>query len=201
MAKFNSKFDKKQFSTETVKLGKYIHKSDDLLVLKMEAQNIPYPNSPVLQNKVQVGKIEEVFGAVDDVYVAVKLENKNNVDFAPGATFDGYKDKFIAKERFLPREEVEKRKLKNDKKRSQGSGPRRDGGGVKRQNGRNGDQWKQKNRSFGGPKNSNDKHNERSRNFENSRGGNDRKQYGDNKNGRDKYNKNRSEGTRKDYKR
>lgn len=128
MANYSGKFAKagkgfqknnKSFSTETVPLGTFLHCAGDLLVLKLQQKDIPYPNSPVLVNKKQVGKIDEVLGPVTDVYASVKLEENQKVaDFNSYTKFEAYKDKFINKERFLPREEVEKRKEINDKKKN-----------------------------------------------------------------------------------
>lgn len=119
---YNKNFNnKKSFSTETVHLGTFIHPAEDMLVLKLENQSIPYPNSPVLFKEKQIGKVEEVFGQMNDSYVAVKLDSGNKLEnFRLETKFEAYKDKFIQKERFLPREEVEKRKEMQDKKKDSG---------------------------------------------------------------------------------
>lgn len=108
----------KPFSTECVPLGTLIHPVGDLLVLKLQHKDIPYPNSPVLFSKKQVGRVDDVFGPVDDVYVSVKLDASQQVaNFAANANFEAFKEKFIPKAKFLPREEVERNKEKNDKKK------------------------------------------------------------------------------------
>lgn len=108
--------DKRPCSTETVHLGTYIHPCEDLLVLKLEHRDIPYPNSPVVQGGKPIGKIDEVFGPVDNVFVSVRLEGAKTVkDFKIEARLEGYKDKFIFKDRFLPREEVERKKERDDR--------------------------------------------------------------------------------------
>lgn len=113
----NSSF-KKPFSTETVHLGTFIHTAEDMIILKLDNAGVPYPNSPVMFKSKQIGKVEEVFGQMNDPYVAVKLDSGNKAEsFRLETKFEGYKDKFMQKERFLPREEVEKRKEMQDKKR------------------------------------------------------------------------------------
>ncbi|KAI4292317.1 H/ACA ribonucleoprotein complex subunit 1 [Pancytospora philotis] len=108
--------DKRPVCTETVHMGAFLHACEDLAVLKLEHRNIPYPNSAVLQNGKIVGKVDEVFGPVDDVRVSVRLEGGRKVgDLQLADKFDGYKDKFMFKDRFLPREEVERQKEKIDK--------------------------------------------------------------------------------------
>ncbi|KAI5169641.1 H/ACA ribonucleoprotein complex subunit 1 [Pancytospora epiphaga] len=113
--------NKRQFSTETDHLGTYLHPCGDVLVLKLEHRNIPYPNSAVLQKGAVIGKIDEVFGSVSNPYVSVKLENNSAVNnFTVESKFDAYRDKFIPRERFLPREEVERRKEMNDRSANNG---------------------------------------------------------------------------------
>lgn len=172
MASYNNKFSNnrngKSFSTETIALGTYIHPSEDMLVLKLQCKDIPYPNSSVLHNKKQIGKVDEVFGPIDDVYVAVKLEPGQKLsDFSVNTKFEAYKDKFIFKERFLPREEVEKRKEISDKKKDNGN---KGFGGNKKNfsNDRNSD----RKRDFGGQKKS---FNGNQKNFGNDRNKFDRK--------------------------
>lgn len=113
--------DTRRGSTETVHMGTYIHPAESMLVLKLEHKDIPYPNSPVLQNGKQIGKVDEIFGAIDNVFVSVNLDNGCKVsDFKPEAKLEGYRDKFMFKNRFLPREEVEKKKEKDDRVRAEG---------------------------------------------------------------------------------
>lgn len=131
MAKFPSKQQKSQrpSSTESIHLGTLLHTADGLLVLKLEHRDIPYPNAPVLYNRKPVGKVDEIFGPVDDVYVSVKLQASD--EFRPGMKFEGYKDKFMFKDRFLPREQVERNKEKRDRQQMprarKGAPPPRDG--------------------------------------------------------------------------
>jgi len=117
-------FVKKQFSTETVHLGSVLHACGNQLVLKLEHQDIPYPNSAVLYNKKQIGKIDEIFGSVDDVYASVTLEKDGRVeDYGQKEKMEGYRDRFLSKSRFLPREDVERKKEKDDQ-RKQDNGKR-----------------------------------------------------------------------------
>ncbi|KAM0680909.1 H/ACA snoRNP pseudouridylase subunit [Glugoides intestinalis] len=181
--KFNNQ---KNFSTETVPLGSFLHVAGEAIVLKLKHRDIPYPNSPVLFNKKQVGKIEEVFGPVSNVYVSFKLEPAQKLsDFGTTSTFEAYKDKFINKEKFLPREEVEKRKDSLEKKKVGGNNNRNGNGGNNR-NGNGGN-----NRSGNGGNNrSGNGGNNRSGNGGNNRNGNG----GNNRNGNDGNNRNGNDG-------
>lgn len=41
---------------------------------KVEIEDVPYFNAPIyLENKEQVGKIDEIFGNLRDFYVSIKL--------------------------------------------------------------------------------------------------------------------------------
>lgn len=127
--------DNRQFSTETVHLGTFMHPAGDLLVLKLEHKDIPYPNSPVMFKRKQIGKVDEIFGPVGDVYVSVRPDPGTKIsNFSVEAKFEGYKDRFIPSSRFLPREEVEKRKEQADKKKKP-EGPKPKGKGVHRNGG------------------------------------------------------------------
>lgn len=109
---------KKNFtrSTEQIDLGKYLHTADETPVLQLTCENIPYPNSPVLYNNKIIGKIDEVLGSLNDVYASVILDkNVNTKNFNKNSIFQAYKDKFMFKNRFLPRSEVEKKKEEKDK--------------------------------------------------------------------------------------
>ena len=48
-------------------LGKFMHPSEDDLVLKATVNGVPYFNAGVfLENKQQVGKVDDIFGPVND---------------------------------------------------------------------------------------------------------------------------------------
>lgn len=69
---------------------------------------IPYFNAPIyLENKTQIGKIDEILGPINEVYFTVKMENgmvassfkKEDKVFIGG-------DKLLPIERFLPKPKV-----------------------------------------------------------------------------------------------
>lgn len=52
---------------EIVEVGKFQHACQEDIVCKLTHEKIPYNNVPVyLENKEQVGKIDEVFGPIKD---------------------------------------------------------------------------------------------------------------------------------------
>lgn len=57
-----------------IPLGYFDYVCQDDLVCKVEIQDVPYFNAPIfLENKEQIGKIDEIFGNLRDYYVSVKL--------------------------------------------------------------------------------------------------------------------------------
>ncbi|XP_063217183.1 H/ACA ribonucleoprotein complex subunit 1-like [Bacillus rossius redtenbacheri] len=59
---------------EVVPLGYFSHPCQDDLVCKVEIEDVPFFNAPIyLENKEQIGKVDEIFGSIRDYYVSVKL--------------------------------------------------------------------------------------------------------------------------------
>lgn len=59
-----------------IPLGSYLYPAQDDLVVKVEIEDVPYFNAPIyLENKEQIGKIDEIFGNIRDYYVSVKLSD------------------------------------------------------------------------------------------------------------------------------
>lgn len=122
----NSKFKNRKFRDNTnskpKELGKFLHMCEDLVVVKLTTSDIPFPNALVLNSQKKViGKVEEVLGPQNEVYAAVKfdsLKEKYNED----DLFYCYENKFIPKERFMVRSEVEKKKEEGDRKKQKEAG-------------------------------------------------------------------------------
>lgn len=61
---------------KVVPLGYYDYTCQDDLVCKVTIQDVPFFNAPIfLENKEQVGKIDEIFGNLRDYAVTVKLSD------------------------------------------------------------------------------------------------------------------------------
>ena len=61
-----------------LEIGKYMHPSEDDLVCKCTNEKVPYFNAPVyLENKQQIGKIDEIFGPITD-FVSFRENLFNN---------------------------------------------------------------------------------------------------------------------------
>lgn len=57
-----------------IPLGYYAYPCQDDLVCKVELQDVPFFNAPIyLENKEQIGKIDEIFGNLRDYFVSIRL--------------------------------------------------------------------------------------------------------------------------------
>ncbi|XP_075215142.1 H/ACA ribonucleoprotein complex subunit 1-like [Lycorma delicatula] len=79
-------------------LGFFIHPCQGDLVVKSEINDVPYFNAPIfIENKMCVGKIDEIFGSLHDFYVSVKLNDCISV-----ASFKIKQKLFIDPAKLLP---------------------------------------------------------------------------------------------------
>lgn len=59
---------------KVIPVGYFDYVCQDDLVCKITIQDVPYFNAPIfLENKEQIGKIDEIFGNLRDYYVTIKL--------------------------------------------------------------------------------------------------------------------------------
>uniref|UniRef100_A0ABI7ZDB5 H/ACA ribonucleoprotein complex subunit n=1 Tax=Felis catus TaxID=9685 RepID=A0ABI7ZDB5_FELCA len=112
-------------------LGEFLHPCEDDIVCKCttDENKVPYFNAPVyLENKEQIGKVDEIFGQLRDFYFSVKLsENMKASSFKKLQKFyiDPYK--LLPLQRFLPRPPGEKGPPRGGGRGGRGGG--RGGGG------------------------------------------------------------------------
>ena len=66
-------------------LGYFTHACQDDLVCRCTLDDIPYFNAPIyLENKQQIGKVDEIFGSIKEYSVSVKLsEDVKAKSFTP----------------------------------------------------------------------------------------------------------------------
>ncbi|GLG96460.1 Probable H/ACA ribonucleoprotein complex subunit 1 [Gryllus bimaculatus] len=77
---------------QVTELGHFIHTSQDDLILKAKIEDVPFFNAPIyLENKEQIGKIDEIFGNIKNYMVSVKLgEGLKAESFKRGQTPGGF---------------------------------------------------------------------------------------------------------------
>jgi rRNA processing protein Gar1 len=62
------------FYSQVKELGYFTHPCQDDLVCKCTLEDVPYFNAPIyLENKQQIGKVDEIFGSLKDYSISVKL--------------------------------------------------------------------------------------------------------------------------------
>lgn len=86
-------------------LGNFIYSCQNDLVCKVGIQDVPYFNAPIyLENKEQIGKIDEIFGTVRDYSVSIKLsENVVANSFKQNQPLFIDPGKLLPIARFLPK--------------------------------------------------------------------------------------------------
>lgn len=106
-----------------IPFGYFDYSCQDELILKAELEDVPYFNAPIfLENKQQIGKIDEIFGNLRDYSVSVKLGDNMKVgSFQPKQKLYIDPGKLLPLSRFLPKPAGQK-------------GPKR-GGGVQKRGG------------------------------------------------------------------
>jgi H/ACA ribonucleoprotein complex subunit 1 len=87
-----------------VPIGDMSHTCQDDLVVKVTQKDVPYFNAPIyLENKEQVGKIDEIFGTLRDYYVSIKLgDDVKAKSFNKNQTLYIDPAKLLPLQRFLP---------------------------------------------------------------------------------------------------
>jgi len=88
-----------------LEMGSYLHACEGEIVCESINTKIPYFNAPIyLQNKTQIGKVEEVLGPINSVYFTIKTnEGIQAASFKSGDKFYIGGDKLLPLEKFLPK--------------------------------------------------------------------------------------------------
>ncbi|EDV90943.1 probable H/ACA ribonucleoprotein complex subunit 1 [Drosophila grimshawi] len=88
-----------------IPLGNFSYICQNDLVCKVEIDDVPYFNAPIfLENKEQIGKIDEIFGTVRDYSVSIKLsDNVYANSFKPQQKLFIDPGKLLPISRFLPK--------------------------------------------------------------------------------------------------
>ena len=74
------------------------------MVIKSTNEKIPYFNAPIyLENKSDVGKVDEIFGTIQEVYFSVKVaDGISAASFKNGDKLYINPEKLLPLQRFLP---------------------------------------------------------------------------------------------------
>ena len=92
---------------EITEMGQLIHPCEGEMVCQRSStqQKIPYFNAPIfLENKTQIGKVDEILGPINEVYFTVKLDaGVVATSFKPKDKVYIGTDKLLPLDRFLPK--------------------------------------------------------------------------------------------------
>ena len=93
-----------------LEMGEFQHAVEsDMLCSSTNPSKVPYFNAPIyLQNKNQIGKVDEILGPLNEVYFTIKMnEGMIATSFKRGDKVYIGGDKLLPIERFLPKPKVE----------------------------------------------------------------------------------------------
>lgn len=91
--------------SRVIRLGYYSYSCANEIICKVEISDVPYFNAPIyLENKTQIGKVDEIFGTVRDFSVSIKLmDNMSAESFKPKQEFFIDPARLLPLVRFLPK--------------------------------------------------------------------------------------------------
>ncbi|XP_052302329.1 putative H/ACA ribonucleoprotein complex subunit 1-like protein 1 isoform X2 [Populus trichocarpa] len=89
--------------SEVIEVSSFLHACEGDAVTKLTNEKIPYFNAPIfLQNKTQIGKVDEIFGPINESYFSIKMmEGIVATSYAPGDKFYIDPSKLLPLARFL----------------------------------------------------------------------------------------------------
>lgn len=95
-----------------LEMGTFMHACEGDMVCRSTNVKIPYFNAPVfLENKTQIGKVDEILGPLNEVFFTVKLQDGIIArSFKPEDKVFISPEKLLPVERFLPKPAVDKPK-------------------------------------------------------------------------------------------
>ncbi|KAJ3343252.1 S-methyl-5-thioribose-1-phosphate isomerase [Gonapodya sp. JEL0774] len=90
---------------EVLEMGTFMHACENQMVCRSTNVRIPYFNAPIyLENKTQIGKVDEILGPLNEVYFSVSVnEGFPATSFKQGDKVFIGSDKLLPIERFLPK--------------------------------------------------------------------------------------------------
>lgn len=88
-----------------VEAGAFAHACEGEAVIKLTNEKIPYFNAPIfLENKTQIGKVEEILGPINNVFFTIKMsEGVVATSYNAGDKFYIDPFKLLPLDRFLPK--------------------------------------------------------------------------------------------------
>ncbi|KAF9472208.1 Gar1-domain-containing protein [Pholiota conissans] len=94
---------------QVLEIGTFVHAvEDEMLCSSTMTDKVPYFNAPIyLQNKSQIGKVDEILGPINEVFFSIKMgEGMVANSFKKGDKVYIGGDKLLPIDRFLPKPKV-----------------------------------------------------------------------------------------------
>merc|ERR1719253_1143600 len=121
-------------------VGEFQHDCENEMICKCTNERIPHFNARIfLENKEEVGKVDEIFGPINSFYFSVKMQEGMKAEsFKKGKKFFIDNQKLLPLQRFLPQPTIGKKgkgkgkdkgKGKGKKGKDKGKGKKGGGGG------------------------------------------------------------------------
>eukprot|EP00210_Caulerpa_lentillifera_P000320 g313.t1 len=112
-----------------IEVGTFEHPCEGEAVCKLTIEKIPYFNAPIFkQNKIQIGKVEEIFGLMRSPFFTIKLnEGIVATSYSNGEKFYIDPNRLLPLERFLPSSNAKQPRSTPGRGRGRGGGGRRGG--------------------------------------------------------------------------
>ncbi|CAF1697774.1 hypothetical protein Bca4012_000750 [Brassica carinata] len=90
--------------SEVIEVATFLHACEGDAVTKLSQGKIPYFNAPIyLENKTQIGKVDEIFGAINESLFSIKMmEGIVATSYAEGDKFYIDPAKLLPLAKFLP---------------------------------------------------------------------------------------------------
>ncbi|KAL8162262.1 hypothetical protein V2J09_013751 [Rumex salicifolius] len=90
--------------SEVVEISSFLHACEGEAITKLTNEKIPYFNAGIyLQNKTKIGKVDEIFGPINESFFSVKMdEGIVATSYTPGDKFYIDPAKLLPLARFLP---------------------------------------------------------------------------------------------------
>ncbi|KAK2979139.1 hypothetical protein RJ640_029297, partial [Escallonia rubra] len=94
--------------SEVVEVSAFVHACEGDAVTKLTNEKIPFFNAPIyLQNKTQIGKVDEIFGPINESYFSIKMmEGIIATSYASGDKFYIDPAKLLPLARFLSQPKI-----------------------------------------------------------------------------------------------
>ncbi|XAR70066.1 hypothetical protein NMG60_11001892 [Bertholletia excelsa] len=127
--------DYNQPPEEVIEVSTFLHACEGDAVTKLTNEKIPFFNAPIyLQNKTQIGKVDEIFGPINESYFSIKMmEGIVATSYSAGDKFYIDPAKLLPLSRFLPQPKGQTQAARGGRGggRSGGRGGGRGGGGFR----------------------------------------------------------------------